>query len=159
MMNTNPSDVRSYSFTRAFQVSVYVFLVLFWGMVPVTLFVGIFSRPAPNPNSAGVIALALVFVLLGYYCIDILPRIHARILISETQISQEFRDGRQVAMGWGEIERIQPRILLGRIELHASNPRREIHIETQIQGFGEITRVIRNKLSGRGSFRNSGKNS
>ena len=97
------------------------------------------------------IALALTFVLGGYYYLDILPRVYSRIVLNERQIVQEFKNGTSVSIAWGEIVRIRPRAFLNRIELHAAGPRRVIYIETQIQGFAEIVGFIREKMMGRNS--------
>lgn len=145
MQNDEPQTA-TYTFSRKFQTSVLLYGLGFFGLAAATVFYGIFDRETPNPNAPLVVALALVFVTLGYYCIDIWPKIHASITLTEEQIIQRFRNGTTIAINWRDIARVKGRTFLGRLEIYSREGDRVIHVEAQIDGFGEIVEQLRKRV-------------
>lgn len=145
-MQTNEPKTTTYTFSRRMRNSILISMVMFFLLAAATLYFGIFDRAEPNPNAPLVVALALVFITLGYYCYDILPKVRASITLSENQIIQRFANGQLIVINWREVARIRGRTFLGRLEIHSMEPGKVIHIEAQIDGFLEIVDFIRNKL-------------
>lgn len=145
-VQSNEPKTTTYTFSRKFQLSVLLYMLGFFGMAVVTIYVGIIDRDTPNPNAPLVVALALVFVTLGYYCIDIWPKIHASIEVTEEQIIQRFANGQSIAIRWRDVVRIRGRQFLGRIEIFSRESGKVIHVEAQIEGFGEIVAALVKKL-------------
>jgi hypothetical protein len=145
-MQIQEPKTTTYTFSRRFQSSIILSMVMFFLLAAATIYFGIFSSTEPNPNAPLVVALALIFVTLGYYCYDILPKVRATITLSENQIIQRFANGQYVAINWRDVARVRGRMFLGRLEVHAAEPGKVIHIETQIDGFMEIVEFIRQKL-------------
>ena len=145
-MENTPPNSTTYTFSRRFRISVLVYMLGFFGMAAATIFVGIIDRDTPNPNAPLVVALALVFVTLGYYCIDIWPKIHASIEVTEEHIIQRFRNGQSIAIRWQDVVGIRARQFLGRIEIFSKDAGKIIHVEAQIEGFGEIVATLQKKV-------------
>ena len=145
-MQNNEPQTTTYAFSRKFQTSIMLYMLAFFGLAAATIFVGIIDRDAPNPNAPLVVALALVFVMLGYYCIDIWPRVHASITVDGEKITQRFQNGASIAITWSDIVRVRGRMFLGRIEVFSKEPGKVIHIEAQIDGFEEIAALLQKKV-------------
>ena len=145
-MQSNEPRSTTYTFSRKFRTSVLLSMLLFFGMAPVTVYIGIFDRDTPNQNAPLVVALALVFVTLGYYCMDIWPRIHASITLTDEQIIQRFRNGQSVAINWRDIVRVKGRTFLGRVEVYSRQGGKVIHVEAQIDGFVEIVEQLQKRV-------------
>lgn len=145
-MQIQEPKTTTFTFSRKLQISVRIYMLIFFTLAAATIYFGIFARAEPNLNAPLVVALALVFVTLGYYCIDIMPKIRTSITLSENQIIQRFENGQLIVILWRDVARVRGRMFLGRLEIHSMEPGKVIHIETQIEGFLEIVEFIRKKL-------------